>query len=60
MSDDLLSALQRAISRAIYHLGKAGVEGLRAIEAIVDELGGIGSSDDEADDEEGPVHIEVE
>jgi hypothetical protein len=60
MSDDLLSALQRAASRAIYHLGKAGVEGLRAIEAIVDELGGIGRDDEESEDEEGPVHIEVE
>jgi hypothetical protein len=60
MTDDLISALQRAASRAIYHLGRAGVEGLRAIEAIVDELGAIGSHDDEGDDEEGPVHIEVE
>lgn len=32
-------ALGRAATRAAYHLLRAGVEGLKAVQAVVDELG---------------------
>jgi len=43
---ELVEALRRAARRAIYHVLRAGVEGLRAVEAVVDELGKIGEQKD--------------
>jgi len=40
------AALRRAGKRALFHLLKAGVEGLKAVEVIVDELGRVGHDDD--------------
>lgn len=36
---DTVETLRRAGARAAYHLLLAGVEGLKAVEAILDELG---------------------
>jgi hypothetical protein len=36
------AALRRAGKRALFHLMRAGVEGLKAIEAVVDELAQVG------------------
>ena len=36
------AALRRAGKRALFHLIRAGVEGLKAIEAVVDELAQVG------------------
>jgi hypothetical protein len=36
---EALETLKRAGSRAAYHLMRAGVEGLKAVEAVLDELG---------------------
>lgn len=36
------AALRRAGKRALFHLMRAGVEGLKAIEAVVDELARVG------------------
>ena len=36
------AALRRAGRRALFHLMRAGVEGLKALEAIVDELARVG------------------
>ena len=41
------AALRRAGRRAVYHLLKAAVEGLKAVEAVVDELGRVGKSSTE-------------
>jgi hypothetical protein len=51
------AALRRAGKRALFHLMRAGVEGLKAIEAVVDELAQVGK-----EPEEGPssTRIEVE
>lgn len=38
------AALRRAGRRAVYHLLKAAVEGLKAVEAVVDELGRVGKA----------------
>jgi len=45
-----LAAIGRAGRRAAYHLLQAAVEGLKAIEAVIEELGGIG---DESRDDDG-------
>lgn len=41
------SALGRAGRRVVYHMIQAAIEGLKAIEAVIEELGGIGDHDDE-------------
>ena len=57
------AALKRAGVRVAFHLLRAGVESLKAIEAVVDELGKVGTrrgDDAAAPPEDGPVRIEVE
>lgn len=56
---ETIAALRRAGKRAIFHLMRAGVEGLKAIEAIVDELAQVSKSGDEPDSKK-PTRIEVE
>jgi hypothetical protein len=51
------AALRRAGKRALFHLMRAGVEGLKAIEAVVDELAHVGK---EAEDGPSSTRIEVE
>lgn len=41
------AALRRAGKRALFHLVRAGVEGLKAIEAVVDELAQVGKDQEE-------------
>lgn len=58
---ETIAALKRAGMRAAFHLLRASVEGLKAVEAIVDELGKVGAAQQEkGDGPEGPVRIEVE
>lgn len=54
-----IAALRRAGKRAMFHLMRAGVEGLKAIEAVVDELAQVNKSGQESDSEK-PTRIEVE
>ena len=49
------AALRRAGKRALFHLMRAGIEGLRAIEAVVDELARVGK-----DPEDGPSSTRIE
>ena len=51
---ETVSAVKRAGSRVIYHMLRAGVESLKAVEALVDELGKVGKPRD------GGVHEEPE
>ena len=51
------AALRRAGKRAFFHLMRAGVEGLKAIEAVVDELAQVGR---EPEDGPSSTRIEVE
>lgn len=53
------AALKRAGARFAFHLLRAGVESLKAIEAVIDELGKVGRGVD-GDDPDAPVRIEVE
>jgi len=55
---ETLEALSRAGRRVLYHLLRAGVEGLKAVEAVIEELGRVGESEDEG--ESGRQRIEVE
>lgn len=45
---DMVDALRRAGARAAYHLLRAGVESLKALEAVIDELGAARRGDDGA------------
>lgn len=52
--------MSRAGRRAAYHLLQAAVEGLKAVEAVIEEIGGIGdeSRDDESGSERQRIEIE--
>ncbi len=55
---DAMQALGRAGRRVVYHLLQAAIEGLKAIEAVIEEVGSIGEHND---DEQPPrTRIEVE
>lgn len=46
---EAMQALSRAGRRVVYHLLQAAIEGLKAVEAVIEEVGNIGESDDETD-----------
>lgn len=54
------AALRRAGKRALFHLLKAGVEGLKAVEAIVDELARVGKDHPREAEAAKRVRIDVE
>lgn len=56
------AALGRAGRRVVFHLIRAAVEGLKAIEAVVDELANVGQAEEEKseDGEDGRRRIEIE
>ena len=55
-------ALVRAGRRVGFHLIQATIEGLKAVEAVIEEIGGIGDHDEnEADDAaRGVQRIDIE
>lgn len=57
--DEVVSALGRAGRRVAIHLIQAAIEGVKAVESVIDELGKIG---DEGDDDDVPAteRIEIE
>ncbi len=61
---ETLNAVKRAGSRVVYHMLRAGVESLKAVEALVDELGKVGKAQREDVHEEsesgGRVRIELD
>lgn len=61
---ETLNAVKRAGSRVVYHMLRAGVESLKAVEALVDELGKVGKSVGESEREQsessGRVRIELD
>ncbi len=54
-----MEVLGRAGRRAIYHLLQAVIEGLKAVEAVIEEVGTLGDTSEEPG-EEGRVKIEIE
>ena len=61
---ETLNAVKRAGSRVVYHMLRAGVESLKAVEALVDELGKVGKPEGESEREQsessGRVRIELD
>ncbi len=61
---ETLNAVKRAGSRVVYHMLRAGVESLKAVEALVDELGKVGKPERGPENEEpessGRVRIELD
>jgi hypothetical protein len=56
-----VAALSRAGRRVAYHMIQAAIEGLKAIEAVIEEIGGIGDERDHHDaDTNRPQRIEIE
>lgn len=43
---EAVQALARAGRRAAYHLLQAAVEGLKAVEAVIEEVGSIGENEE--------------
>lgn len=41
-----VAALSRAGRRVAYHMIQAAIEGLKAVEAVIEEIGGIGDERD--------------
>jgi len=56
---EAMQAFGRAGRRAAYHLLQALVEGLKAVEAVIEEVGRIGD-DDETDNTGTRTRIEIE
>lgn len=57
---EVVAALRRAGVRVVFHLLRAGVESLKAVEAVIDELGGVGKEPDRGRGDDGRVRIEIE
>jgi len=55
-----MAALSRAGRRVVYHMIQAAIEGLKAVEAVIDEIGGIASQDDHHDETQELQRIEIE
>jgi hypothetical protein len=58
LDSETLEALRRAGKRAAYHLALAGVEGLKALSAVLDELARVGRVDAEAETERQRIEVE--
>ena len=56
-----MTALGRAGRRALFHLIQAAIEGLKAVEAVIEEIGGIGEGSDHDDSQPSKrQRIEIE
>jgi len=56
-----VAALSRAGRRVAYHMIQAAIEGLKAVEAVIEEIGGIGDEPDHHDDDSNArQRIEIE
>ncbi|MEX1038516.1 MAG: hypothetical protein WDZ96_06655 [Acidimicrobiia bacterium] len=58
--DEILSTLGRAGRRALIHMIQAAIEGVKAVEAVIDELGKMGENETERQSANGTERIEVE
>lgn len=55
-----MTAMSRAGRRAAYHLLQAAVEGLKALEAVIEEIGAIGTENGHHDEASKRQRIEIE
>ncbi|HEX5695503.1 MAG TPA: hypothetical protein VFZ15_03910 [Acidimicrobiia bacterium] len=56
---EAMQAFARAGRRVVYHLLQAAIEGLKAVEAVIEEVGNIGDKDDD-DIDNTRARIEIE
>lgn len=57
--DEVRETLGRAGRRVVYHLLQATIEGLKAVEAVIEEVGNL-SDHDEAKSQVQPTRIDIE
>jgi hypothetical protein len=56
-----MAALNRAGRRVAFHMIQAAIEGLKAVEAVIEEIGGIASERDHHGGDGEPIQrIEIE
>lgn len=55
---DTLQALGRAGRRAVYHLLQAAIEGLKAVEAVIEEVGQLRESPEEGKSRRTRIDVE--
>ncbi|MGB7861178.1 MAG: hypothetical protein WBM90_11825 [Acidimicrobiia bacterium] len=55
-----MEAMGRAGRRVVFHLLQAAIETLKAVEAVIDEIGGIGDRNDQNEGVSDRQRIEVE
>ena len=58
--EQVINALSRAGKRALIHMIQAAIEGVKAIEAVIDELGKMDNNDEEEQSSTAAERIEVE
>lgn len=58
--DDLFETARRAGKRALIHLIQAAIEGVKAVEAVIDEVANMGQNDKNSVTGERTERIEVE
>ena len=59
-SSPAVQAMGRAGRRVVYHLLQAAIEGLKAVEAVIEEIGHIGDEADQDDGASQSQKIEIE
>lgn len=57
---DAMQALGRAGRRVVYHLLQAAIEGLKAVEAVIEEVGNIGDKNDGDNPPSTRTRIDIE
>ena len=57
---EAVQALGRAGRRAVYHLLQAVIEGLKAVEAVIEEVGNIGDKNDDDKPTSKRTRIDIE
>jgi hypothetical protein len=58
--EDVFETARRAGKRALIHLIQAAIEGVKAIEAVIDEIGHMGQTEEEAGERNRTERIDVE
>jgi hypothetical protein len=58
--DDVFETARRAGKRALIHLVQAAIEGVKAVEAVLDEIGNMGQNEDETEQQGRTQRIDVE
>lgn len=58
--EQVINALSRAGKRALIHIIQAAIEGVKAVEAVIDELGKMDNNHEEEQSSNAAERIEVE